>query len=75
MVVQRFVKKSINHSVFICSIDATESKSLGKFVNDCIPAYANSKMKVVMVDGRPSLCLFACVKGIMLAQKLGKQAW
>ena len=70
MVVQRFVKKSINHSVFICSIDATESKSLGKFVNDCIPAYANSKMKVVMVDGRPSLCLFACVAGIIAGTEI-----
>ena len=70
MVVQRFVKKSINHSVFICSIDATESKSLGKFLNNCIPAYANSKMKVVMVDERPSLCLFACVEGIIAGTKI-----
>ena len=70
MVVQRFVKKSINHNVFIYSIDATESKSLGKLVNDCIPAYANSKVKVVMVDERPALCLFACVEGIIASTEI-----
>ena len=65
LVVQRFFKSSIDQGIFIFSIDATESTTLGKFVNDCIPVYANSEMKIVMVDGRPSLCLFACVEEII----------
>ena len=46
------------------SLDATEAEGLGKFVNDCAPQYANAKMKMVVHDGNPHLCLFACVEGI-----------
>ena len=35
-----------------------------------MPVYANSKMKIVMVDGRPSLCLFACVEGIIAGTEI-----
>ena len=41
----------------IFSIDATFSDGLGRMVNDC--RTGNSKMKKVMVDGKPHLCLFA----------------
>ena len=48
----------------IFSLDATEAAGLGKFVNDCAPQHANAKMKIVVHDGNPHLCLFACVEGI-----------
>ena len=46
------------------SLDATEADGLGKFVNDWAPQCANAKMKMVVHDGNPHLCLFACVEGI-----------
>ena len=47
------------------SIDAIETECLGKYVNDSSPIYANAKMKLIMVNEIPALCLFArvdCIK-------------
>ena len=40
-----------------CSIDATFSKSLCRYVNDS--PFGNCIMKKVMIDGKPHLCLVA----------------
>ena len=52
------------------SLDATEAERLDKFVNDCSPQYANTKMKMVVHDGNPHLCLFARVEGILSGTEL-----
>lgn len=43
--------------LFTCSVDATHSQRLGKFINDS--NHPNAKMKSVVVDDVPKLCLFA----------------
>lgn len=43
----------------IFSIDATHSDGLGRMVNDECSQQANCKMKKVMVEGLPKLCLVA----------------
>ena len=53
------------------SIDATEVDGFGKYVNDCCPSNANTKMKVVYDnDGTPYLCLFACIEGVSAGTEL-----
>ena len=46
------------------SIDAKETECFGKYVNDSFPVYASAKMKLIMVNEIPALCLFARVDGI-----------
>lgn len=45
--------------IFSQSIDGAESEGLGKYVNDQIGKKANCKMRKVMKNGKPTLCLFA----------------
>ena len=52
------------------TIDATETECLGKHVNDSSPVYANAKMKLIMVNKIPALCLFARVDGIKAGTEL-----
>ena len=52
------------------SIDATQAIGLGKYVNDCAPQHANSKMKMIVHNNVPYLCLFACVEGIAAGTEL-----
>ena len=61
--------KEIHHPVNF-SIDGTESQGFGKYVNDCAPSFANSKMKLLLMDGKPVLCLFARVEGIKAGSEL-----
>ena len=69
-----FLKKILHNKVIhhpvIFSIDGTESEGFGKYVNDCAPSFANSKMKLLLVDRKPVLCLFACVEGIKAGSEL-----
>ena len=41
------------------SVDATETDCIGKMVNDELPREAKCKMKKLIVDGKPRLCLFS----------------
>ena len=52
------------------SIDATETECLGKYMNGSSPVYANAKMKLIMVNEIPVLCLFARVYGIKAGTEL-----
>ena len=52
------------------SIDATEAEGLGKYVNDSTQSNSNAKMKLIMVNGEPTLCLFACIEGIKVGTEL-----
>ena len=45
--------------VFINSIDATYSTSIGRYVNDSPKKYANCTMKMVLLDEIPRLILKA----------------
>jgi len=45
--------------LFPCSIDASSSNRLAKFVNDSPARYANCKVKAMHLDGKPHLILFA----------------
>ena len=49
----------LNSNQLCSSIDATFSTSLGKFVNDS--SKPNSKMNIVLIDGKPHLLLFALI--------------
>ena len=53
------------------SINATEANGFGKYVNDCCPSNANTKMKVVYDnDETRYLCLFACIEGVLAGTEL-----
>ena len=52
------------------SIDATETECLGKYVNESSPIYANVKMKLIMVNEIPALCLFTRVDDIKVGTEL-----
>ena len=51
-------------------MDATKVDDLGKYVNDCAPQHANAKMRMLIHNGKPYLCLFACVEGIRSGTEL-----
>ena len=65
----KFVMPVLN-VLSIFSIDATECKRLGKFVNDCAPTLANAKMKMININKIPYLCLFACSYGILAGTEI-----
>ena len=46
-------------SIVSYSIDATNSESACRMVNDAPSKQANTVMKVIPIDGNPHLCLFA----------------
>ena len=52
------------------SIDATETERLGKYVNESSPIYANVKMKLIMVNEIPALCLLTRVDDIKVGTEL-----
>ena len=52
------------------SIDATEAEELGQYVNDSTQSNSNAKMKLIMVNGEPTLCLFACIEAIKAGTEL-----
>ena len=58
MIYQSLFAVLIPNSPFF-SIDATFSKRKGKFVNDDVPAKANAKMRLLVMDKKPVLALFA----------------
>jgi SET domain-containing protein len=42
------------------SIDATQSASLGRFVNDTPRAFANCNVKVQVINDTPHIVIYAC---------------
>ena len=52
------------------SINYTQAIGLGKYVNDCAPQHANSKMRMIVHNKVPYLCLLACIEGIAAGVEL-----
>ena len=53
------VKRKFEKSFHNFSLDATNSRRIGRYINDSSRAYINSSMKKVIVNNQPKLCLFA----------------
>ena len=53
----------------IFSIDASDSNSIARMVNDSTGKRANCKMKKLMIDEKPRLCLYA-LRDLVVGEQL-----
>jgi hypothetical protein len=61
IIVRTFYSFELIHTyIFCCSIDATNSERLARFVNDSPRKFANCVPKALFVAGKPHVILFAC---------------
>ena len=58
-VFEKAIAEQFERMNFDCSVDATRSNQIGRYINDSARMFANSAMKKIVVNGIPRLCLFA----------------
>ena len=58
-VFEKAIAEQFERMNFDCSVDATRSNRIGRYINDSAKMFANSAMKKIVVNGIPRLCLFA----------------